>query len=155
MDKETLHFKVGLSGTTATKQPEFKINVNGNNFYHGSLTQAPNTTEYFEFDVELEEGKHDLKIELLNKTTADTVKDAQGNIVDDMLLNIDLIEVDNIDLGVLRWTGSVYEPTYPDNYTDEAQKQVKEVKNCINLGWNGVWRLPFDSPFYIWLLENI
>ena len=154
MEKETLHFKIGLSGT-GTKHPQFKINVDNQNFYQGVLTQAPEVTEYFEFDVEIEEGEHNLEVELLNKLSTDTVKDNDGNIVDDMLLNIDLIEIDNIDLGVLRWTGSIYEPIYPDNYTDESQKQIKQIKNCVNLGWNGVWRLPFTSPYYIWLLENI
>jgi hypothetical protein len=155
MDKETLHFKVGLSGTSEKKQPRFSIAVDGNVVQEDILSQAPNVTEYFEFDVSLTEEPHELQISLLNKESADTVKDASGNIVGDMMLNIDSVEIDEIALGGLLWTASIYNPIYPESYTDHDQKNIKDVLNCKNLGWNGVWRLLFTSPFYIWLLENI
>jgi hypothetical protein len=67
--------------------------------------------------------------------------------------------IDEIDLDVLKWTHSIYEPKYPKHYIIKAQSQgttlEKTLKNCINLGWNGTWKLPFTSPFYVWLLENI
>jgi hypothetical protein len=72
-----------------------------------------------------------------------------------MVLNIDSIEVDEIDLGNLLWTASIYNPIYPDCYADQEQKNIKDITECVTLGWNGMWRLPFTSPFYIWLLENI
>jgi hypothetical protein len=154
MEQEKLHFKIGLSGSSTRKQPEFKIQVGGNMYYSGQLSLDPGVTEYFEFDAEVIEGSNTLTIELLNKSNNDTVvKD--GVIVDDLLLNIDSIEIDEIDLGALLWSNSVYVPIYPDNYLDEQQKQIKEVRNCVNLGWNGAWNFPFASPFYIWLLENI
>ena len=155
MDKETLHFKVGLSGTSEKKQPKFSIAIDGNIVCEGTLSQAPNATEYFEFDVSLTEEPHELQISFLNKVPTDTIKDSDGNIVGDLLLNIDSIEIDDIDLGTLPWTASIYNPIYPESYTDQDQKNVKDVINCVTLGWNGTWRLPFVSPFYIWLLENL
>lgn len=155
MDKETLRFKIGLSGTSEQKHPEFLIAVDGNTFIKGALSQSPNVTEYFEFDVSLTEEPHELQISLLNKLSTDTVKDTTGNIVGDLLLNIDSIEIDDIDLGTLLWTASIYNPIYPESYIDQEQKNVKDVLNCVHLGWNGVWRLPFVCPFYIWLLENL
>jgi len=48
---------------------------------------------------------------------------------------------------------------YPERYKAEVFRRgdnlPDSVKNCVNLGWNGKWVLPFTSPFYIWLLENI
>jgi hypothetical protein len=158
-DKEILAFKIGLSGTSDKKQTEFKISINGNTVVHSKLTKQPNDTEYFEFTHEISEGDNTLEISLLNKGFGDTVIDQQGNIVSDMLLNIDSVEIDEIDLGSLKWTLSSYEPVYPERYRAEAKKRGEElsssVKNCVNLGWNGTWKLPFTSPFYIWLLENI
>lgn len=155
MDKETLHFKVGLSGTSEQKQPKFSIAVDGNIVQEGILTQAPNVTEYFEFDVSLTEEPHELQVSFLNKESADTIKDDSGNIVGDLLLNIDSIEIEEIDLGTLLWTASIYNPIYPSSYTDLDQRSIKDVKNCVHLGWNGVWRLSFICPFYVWLLENL
>jgi hypothetical protein len=158
-DKETLHFKIGLSGSSAKKQPKFKISVNNTEFVYTQLTSDVNVTEYFEFDAEIAEGECALVIELVNKLMYDTVLDANGNIVEDLLLNIDSIEIDEIDIGSLLWTASDYIPNYPEKHKLKAaqagQELPESVKNCVNLGWNGTWTLPFASPFYIWLLENI
>ena len=158
-DKEKLHFKIGLSGSSTKKQPKFKISVNNTEFVFTQLTGDANATEYFEFDASVDEGKCSLVIELVNKSMRDTVLDAGGNIVEDMLLNIDSIEIDEIDLGSLLWTASEYRPNYPEKHklkvTQLGQQPPESIKNCINLGWNGAWTLPFVSPFYIWLLENI
>ena len=157
MEKEKLHFRIGLSGT-GTKLPEFKISVGGTEYVHRTLS-ANHAVEYFEFDAEIVEGAHSLDIAFLNKTVQDTKLDTDGNIVEDLLLNIDSIEIDEIDIGSLKWSASVYAPLYPTSYKQQVvstgQELITEVKNCVNLGWNGTWSLPFASPFYIWLLENI
>jgi hypothetical protein len=158
-DKETLHFKIGLSGSSTKKHPEFKILVNDTEFVYEQLTDDVNKTEYFEFDVSVNEGDCNLVIELVNKSTADTILDSNGNIIEDLLLNIESIEIDEIDLGSLLWSASDYRPIYPETYklkiTETGQELPVSVKNCVNLGWNGKWTLLFTSPFYIWLLENI
>ena len=157
MEKENLHFRIGLSGT-GKKLPEFKISIRDKEYVHGTLV-ANNTVEHFEFDAEIVEGAHSLDIAFLNKTVQDTRLDTNGNIVEDLLLNIDSIEIDEIDIGSLKWTASNYTPIYPDSYKKHVlstgQEIETELKNCVNLGWNGTWSLPFTSPFYSWLLENI
>ena len=157
MEKENLHFRIGLSGT-GEKLPEFKISVGGTEYVHSTLS-VNHAVEYFEFDAEIIEGAHSLDIAFLNKKVQDTRLDTDGNIVEDLLLNIDSIEIDDIDIGNLKWTASVYTPLYPESYKQHVlssgQQISNEVKNCVNLGWNGTWSLPFTSPVYIWLLENI
>ena len=155
MDKETLTFKIGLKGSSNIKQPKFNIAVNDQIFVHASLSVTTGEVEYFEFSADIVEGVNQLAITFLNKDPGDTAQDDQGNIVSDLLLSIDSIEIDEIDLGSLLWTMSVYNPIYPESYTNTEQKQITDVKNCVDLGWNGTWYLPFTSPFYIWLLENI
>lgn len=159
METEKLHFKIGLSRSSTKKPPEFKISVNKTIFVNGRVTASANETEFFEFDAEVPEGVCALEIELLNKTTQDTVVGSDGKIVDDLLLNIDSIEIEDINLGNLLWTASEYTPIYPHSYkqkmADSGQELPKSVNNCINLGWNGTWALPFSSPFYIWLLEHL
>ena len=157
MEKENLHFRVGLSGT-GNKLPEFKISVDGKEYIHSTLS-ANNAVEYFEFDTKIVEGAHSLNISFLNKTVYDTKLDTNGTIVEDLLLNIDSIEIDEIDIGSLKWTASNYTPIYPESYKKHVLSTGQQIENeltdCVNLGWNGTWSLPFTSPFYIWLLENI
>ena len=61
-ETEKLKFKVGLSGTHPDKQPAFGIYINGDEKVHGDLTASVNSTEYFEFEVDLTEGKHTLHL---------------------------------------------------------------------------------------------
>ena len=158
-DSETLHFKIGLSGSSNKKHPKFKIYVNDVEHVSDQLKCDINQTEYFEFDAAVNEGNCYLVIEFLNKSKLDTVLDSNGNIIDDLLLNVESIEIDEIDLGSLLWTASDYRPDYPQIYKDKilqsGENLPESVKNCVNLGWNGRWILPFVSPYYIWLLENI
>jgi hypothetical protein len=158
-NRETLHFKIGLSGSSLKKQPELCILVNDTKFFDDVLSVSAKETQYIEFDAEIVEGECSLVVEFKNKTKFDTVLDTNGEIIDDLLLNIDSVEIDQIDLGSLLWTHSDYRPQYPEVYKSIMLEQGKElpesVKNCVNLGWNGTWKLPFISPFYIWLLENI
>jgi hypothetical protein len=95
-DKETLNFKFGLSGSSTKKQPEFKISINGKKFIHEKIRGQVNETEFFEFDAEIDQESNTIEIELLNKGFGDTVIDSDGNIIQDLLLNIDTIEIDQI-----------------------------------------------------------
>ncbi len=152
---ETLKFKIGLSGSSSKKNPEFSIGISGKEYVKAKLTGGPNAIEYFEFECELAEADYTFELTLLNKLPFDTIQDENGKIIEDMLLTIESLEVDSIELGQLKWSLSTYYPKYPNSYLNENQKSVNEVKNCVNLGWNGTWQLAFKSPFYIWLLENI
>jgi hypothetical protein len=145
---EKLHFKVTLSGTYWDKVPEYSILINNTQIQRAQLTQPTDQEETIEFDVELADDEfHDLKIRLENKTDSDTVENQDKTaILRDMMLNIQKIEIDEIDLGNLISSKSLYTG-------DDASRPV--LDKCVNLGWNGTWVLQFRSPFYIWLLENI
>jgi len=158
-EQEILNFKIGLSGTSLNKQPLFKICVNDVEYVNRTLSKPPNETEYFEFNATVSEGECNLTIIFLNKQNVDTIKNHQGTIISDFLLNIDSIEIDDIDIGSLKWSLSDYQPEYPEEYI-QTQRNLgidlqKSIRNCVNLGWNGRWILSFHCPFYIWLLENI
>jgi hypothetical protein len=159
VETEKLAFQVGLSGSHLDKQPAFRICINGDEKVYGNL-EAVDNTEYFKFEAELAEGKNTLDIMMFNKKFGDTQLDENGNIISDLLLNIDSIAIDDIDLGSLKWTASEYFPDYPPPYVNSYLAENKSapaevVKNCVNLGWNGKWSLTFESPFYVWLLENL
>ena len=116
------------------------------------ITAASGVTEYVEFTADIPDGEYELRVYLCNKSDSDVVKAADGSIAQDMLLNVDSIEVDDIDFGTLRHTASVVKPRVPQQYNGET---ITELKNCVNLGWNGAYTLPFTVPFHYWLLENL
>lgn len=156
MEHEKLSFKLELSGTYWNKKPHFTVAIDDTTYHTGSITAASDESEFVEFDAELAEGQHELKITLLGKTPTDTVKDSDDpenfNIVKDLLLNVLNISVDDIDLDMLRYSESVYKLAKPHDYQGTA---VTELKDCVNLGFNGTYVLKFSTPFYLWLLEKL
>jgi len=136
---ETVHVRLGLSGTYWGNQPQYRVLANDRVVKEGTA----GALEHIEFDFEYD-ATATLAVELLNKTNQDTVLDEQNNIVKDQLLNIESVEIDDIDLKQIPRDLSVY-TTY-DNRT---------VRECINLGWNGCWQLTWTDRFYLWLLEYL
>jgi len=151
---ETLVFKIGLSGTFHDRRPAYSVLVDGRAYADAEVSVAADEVFYVEFGVDVaEDAEHTLSIRLNNKQDSDVVENEDKTaIVKDMLLNIKSIEVDDIDLGGLLWTHSRYQLDKPQRFNDQI---VSELKNCVNLGWNGAWELQFTAPFYVWLLENL
>jgi hypothetical protein len=146
-EKEKLHFKIGISGTYWDKHPIYRVSLNDHIIENRQIETASDEVFYIEFDGEIEEGPASLKIRLENKTDSDTIENEDKTaIVKDLLLNIVSVEIDEIDLGNL-----IYEKTR--FVADDTNRPTLE--QCVNLGWNGTWILEFESPLYIWLLENI
>lgn len=145
--QEKLHFKIGLAGTYWSKAPAYSISVNDVVIVTSQVTTPSEELFYIEFDSELSEGPALLKIRLENKDWTDTVQNEdKTEILKDMLLNIKSVEIDELDLGNLIYTKTEF-------VGDDLARPV--LTRCQDLGWNGAWILAFESPFYIWLLENI
>ena len=76
----------------------------------------------------------------------------------DQLLNIQNIEIDEIDIGGLVFEG-MYTPEYPEPWASQQRSAGTELpekfKNVTQMGHNGTWSFKFESPFYMWLLENL
>jgi hypothetical protein len=148
MRQESLNFEVKLSGTHWNKYPEFSVWLDDQKILSDKITFDTHTIK---FERDLEEGEHLLKIRLENKDQKTDTVIENGQIVKDMLLNIDDIVIDDISLGNLLWTAD-----YQLDHSQEYQgNTITKLDHCVNLGWNGTYILKFSSPFYIWLLEKL
>lgn len=144
---EKLHFKIALGGTYWDKRPAYSILINDQVLASGEIATPSGEFSFVEFDANVNEGPCTLKIRLENKDWQDTVQNEEKTeILKDMLLHIKSVEIDEIDLGNLVYTKTQFVGDDPDRPV---------LDKCQDLGWNGAWILEFDSPFYIWLLENI
>ena len=144
---EKLHFKIGIAGTYWEKKPIYSISIDDAVLFTKEIDTASEEVSYLEFDHDCAEGTVKLKIRLENKDWTDTIQnDDKTAILKDMLLNIKSVEIDEIDLGHLIFSKSEF-------VGDDSSRPT--LDNCIDLGWNGTWTLTFESPFYIWLLENL
>lgn len=148
MNEENLEFIITLSGIFWSKHPQYSIWLDEQLIVASEI--AGKAQQPVHFTRKVIEGSHSLKIRLENKTPLDTIV-VDNTVTNDMLLNIDDISIDGISLGELLWKQQ-YILDEPQEYQGEI---IKRLDKCVNLGWNGTYILNFNSPFYIWLLENI
>lgn len=145
---ESLDISVTVSGTYWDKRPQYTIWLNDTLIVNSEISSELPQTHKFTHQVN--DGVHQLKIRLENKTPKDTI--VNNNIIEhDMMLNIVNITIDDISLDQLLHS-AVYKLDEPQEFEG---KMVEYLDNCINLGWNGTYILSFNSPYYLWLLESI
>jgi len=148
MQEENLNFKISLTGTFWDRRPQFSVWLDDHVVIQSEISSE--AEQIVNFERRVDEGPHELKIRLENKTVNDTVIE-NGEVVKDMLLNIDDITIDDISLGNLLWSAEYI----LDNNQTLNGKEIDHLDECVNLGWNGTYVLKFSSPFYIWLLEKL
>ena len=158
MATEKLKFKLELYATMWDKPPVADIKINEKSYFNKEITSTEDKPTIIEFEHELEEGKaYNLIIDRSNKNKKQTIVE-DGKIVKDQLLHIKSVEIDEIDIGSLVYEG-IYKPEYPEPWaTQQAEagnKLPETLKNVTQMGHNGTWTFTFDSPFYMWLLENL
>ena len=101
------------------------------------------------FNVEDIEGNHELRFIMKGKTTAHTVIDNDGNIIKDAGVTISEVAFDDIKINYILTNISRYAHDF-----NGTQSPVVD-KFYGYMGCNGVVNLPFTTPIYLWLLENM
>ena len=107
--------------------------------------------EMIEFTHEVDDldAEHELQFQMKNKTVEHTQVDEANNIVHDACLTITDIAFEEITLGHMVIEQAVY--THDFNGT---QPEIKD-QFFGEMGCNGTVSLKFNTPIYLWLLENM
>jgi hypothetical protein len=106
-------------------------------------------TETVQFDVDDDDGEHELRVVLKNKLPAHTKIDAEGNIEQDAVITVGNFEFAKISVDQVVQEQSVYHHNF-NGSAAEIQDQFFGSMGC-----NGTLSLKFSTPIYLWLLENM
>ena len=101
------------------------------------------------FALDAEEGDQDLKLIMKNKTMDHTMVDEDGQIVKDARLNISNFSIDNLELGHT----FLEQCKYYHDFNGSQDPVVDEFYG--DMGCNGTLIFSFQSPVYMWILENV
>jgi len=143
---EKIIFSCILNNTSDTEDLGVEIWLDNDKFFDSNVKQGDTSVQY-EFDED--ESDHILQIVLKNKTVDHTIIDSEGNILSDAVLSISDIQFDGTDIHQIFLDNSKY--THDFNGT-----QQETTENFFGtMGCNGVVKLEFSTPFYMWLLEHI
>ena len=97
--------------------------------------------------LDVNNGDHELKLIMKNKTVDHTTIDDKNNIVKDACLEVNNFSIDNIKLKNLFLENTKYYHSYNSN------SEIIEDKFYGTIVCNGTVVLKFSSPLYIWFLE--
>jgi len=124
-----------------------EVKLNNQTKFNRVLSLAPELIT-FDFD-DIENSDHVLEIIMSGKQLDHTVLDNTGSIVKDRLIQISNVSLDKIDLGQL----FLDRAEYTHNFNGTAK--TTQDRFFGDMGCNGIVRLEFTSPVYLWLLENM
>jgi hypothetical protein len=124
----------------------FEVWVDDRKFFDADHVQAQ---QQVLVEIADDNGEHDLKFVMKNKTLDHTQVDEAGNIVADANLTVKDLTFDGISLGHIVTKQAVY--THDFNGT----KNPTQEKFYSEIGCNGTVSLKFTTPVYIWLLEHM
>ena len=144
MDKTTVTFDLTSSDYAAALGFEVLLD-------NVSLLSIDHVLESTPVSLEIpdDEGEHEFKFVMKNKTPEHTVVNDAGNITKDAMLSIANITFDGIDLGYFFVEQCVYHHDF-----NGSQAPIED-KFFGSMGCNGHVSLRFTTPIYLWLLENM
>jgi hypothetical protein len=135
-----------LTTTNPTTTLGFEAWVNNNKFSDIDHVQAEHLIS---IEIPDDDGDHELKFILKNKTAEHTQVDEDGNIVADATLSITDVAFDEIKLGHMLTKLATYTHDF-NGTTDVTQDTFYGAMGC-----NGTVSLKFSTPVYMWLLEHM
>jgi hypothetical protein len=135
-----------LNTTNAEATLGFEAWIDDQKFFDSDHVQAQHPIVV---DIADDDGEHELRFILKNKTFSHTQVDEAGNVVSDSRLIITDLAFDEIQLGHMFTEQAVY--THNVNGT---QQEIQD-KFYGEMGCNGIVSLKFKTPIYLWLLEHI
>jgi hypothetical protein len=138
-----LKLQINLAVERRLGDPLIKIVVDD----YLTLADGPALDRY-EFDINIPDDPHSLKIVHYGKTINDHQYNESGKIVIDKHVEISNIVMDNIKLERELWDGKFF-PVY----MHKADNEPYFISPNLYLGHNGTWSLEFVSPVAKWLID--
>lgn len=124
--------------------PEVKIIIDDYITLYNGIAQ-----ENFEFEIDLPNGGHDLKIIHYGKKPHHHILDANGTITVDRHIEIKRIAFEQVNLERELWDGKFF-PVYMHKTKDEPYY----ICPNLYLGHNGTWKYEFSTPVLPWLIAS-
>ena len=143
-----VNIEVTIHPTFHDSYPEIKYGID--NLSNHCVLEEKTTIQVEEF---LPEGKYDFLINFYNKTDTDCIP--EKNL--DKFITISNVKIGNLSIPRFLWIAE-YVPCYPEPwYSEQIEKPPETQVGATVLGFNGQWKLSFESPIYSWIhtIENL
>lgn len=114
-------------------------------------TTAQQKIQTIVYDIDEDPATHELKLVMSGKHSEHTIVDKDGQITSDIFFVINRLEFEELDLKEIFCLGQRSRHRHSFNSTQpEFDDEFYGVLGC-----NGVVTMPFSTPIYLWLCENL
>ncbi len=144
---DTVRLSLDVVNTSANHNLCIELWIDKDKFFDSEISPGQH---HIIHQCDLGDGEHIFRLKLKNKSSEYTQVDSAGNIVSDATVRLDKFVVDDIDISQLFVELGQY--IHDGNGSEET---VSIHKFYSELGCNGHAQLSFNSPIYLWLLENM
>ena len=148
---ETINIKIDIEVIThqnVAEHPHVQVLINDKVRFDKIMEHS----DIINFKVELEEDQqHKLTIVYDNKSARHDVVLQDGLPIKDKRIEINCISFEDIDLDFFTLSS---QDSLSYTTTDPQGENTKGF-DATKLSWNGSTTLLFESPIYIWILENL
>lgn len=140
-----MKIKIKLLGNQSNnKTPTVKISINDTEFYCGTVENTQEFVFYFE-----PKESNTLCIEHYNKNNEDTVVDANGDIVEDLSVELKSIYIDDVEILETVLFSMPYYVNWPENivadYQQKGETPPEYIDNNLYFGFNGTYKFAFSD----------
>jgi len=143
---DTIRFSCDVNTNIPSNPIHLQILLDDNVMFDKNIDQEESVS--FEFDED--EGEHLLRFVISGKNDSHNIKDDNGVILDTTQISITNISFDDFDITNIIM-GNPLKYIHDFNGTSEmSEHKFYDIAGC-----NGEIILKFDTPIYLWLLENM
>lgn len=143
-----MHLELDISANANCADIVLDVYVNTTNIFQLTAQQKIQTIIY---DIDESPADHELKLVMSGKTSEHTIVDDNGQITSDIFFIVNRLEFEELDMKEIfclgrrsrhRHSFNSAEPEFDDEFYGE-------------IGCNGTVFMPFSTPIYLWLGNNL
>ena len=143
-----MHVELDFSANETCEDIILEVYLDQDKIFQSTAQKTTQTVVHNIVDVP---GKHQLTLVMSGKNRTHTKLDNKGKILSDIFFKINRLEFEELDMREVFCLGQrsrhrhSFNSTQPE-FDDEFYGQI---------GCNGTVFIPFDTPIYLWLSENL
>jgi hypothetical protein len=143
-----MHIELDFSANETCEDIVLEVYLDQDKIFQSTAQKAIQTVIHDIVDVP---ANHKLKLVMSGKNRKHTTVDSNGKILNDIFFKIDRLEFEELDMWDVFCLGR--RSTHRHSFNSTQPEFDDEFYGY--LGCNGTVIMPFDTPIYLWLSENL
>jgi hypothetical protein len=143
-----MHLELDISANVDCTDIELGVYINNDKIFQ---TTAQKQIQTIIYDIDEDSADHELKLVMSGKNRTHTIVDNKGQIINDICFTINRLEFEELDMHGVFCLGK--RSRYRHSFNSIQPEFDDEFYG--NMGCNGTVFMPFSTPIYLWLADNL